>query len=395
MSIASATLIDILDQSSNTEDSRVNGLIVTTSAESSSIPIQINFLPLNTTLDPTSSQCVFWNYNLNGTGDWDSMGCRFEINGRNIICKCTHLTSFSLLMSRFATKSHELTLITKITIGISVGCLVISLILEAIVWKHVTKNRTSLARHVIMLNIILFLLTANISFTVAQYLKPDTKFCMVIVFFIHFLYLALFFWMFILGLLLLYHLIFLFKNLSKAAMVIISLTLGYLCPLIISASIFTIGYFRKHYLKQDKCWMNTEELYILLSFNVPQLAIVTINIFITIVAIFKMLRPTIGEKQNSHANIKNTVKQIARGTAILTSILGLCWALGYAFLKADTSIVMRYVFDILNGLQGLFILVFGVVSDSKVQEALIQRFSWSSEHSQKSKLLLSSTSNSQ
>ncbi|GCB67982.1 hypothetical protein scyTo_0008157, partial [Scyliorhinus torazame] len=363
ISIAYATLIDILDQSSNTNDSKLNGLILTTIAENNSTHIQMDFLPVDTTLDPASSQCVFWKFNLNGTGKWDSMGCRFELSGSNVVCKCTHLTSFSLLMSRFHKESPGLTLITNIAIGISVACLVISLIIEGIVWRYVTKNRTSEARHIIMLNIILSLLTANICFITSGYLAPDTRVCMMIVFFIHFLYLALFFWMLTLALLLLYHLVFIFQYFSRAAMMITSLTLGYLCPFIFAVSIFTIAYFRNHYLRQDKCWMNTEQLYLSLSFHVPQFTIVTINFFITIVAIFKMLRPTIGEERNSHTNDKIMVKQIARSIAILTSILGLCWAFGFAFLKKDTPIAIDYAFNILNGLQGLFILVFGVIMD--------------------------------
>ncbi|XP_038654735.1 adhesion G-protein coupled receptor F1-like [Scyliorhinus canicula] len=395
ISIAYATLIDILDQSSNTNDSRVNGLIITTTAENNSTHIQMDFLPLDTTLDPASSQCVFWKFNLDGTGQWDSMGCKFELNGSNVVCKCTHLTSFSILMSRFHKESRGLDLITKITIGISMGCLVISLIIEGTVWSYVTKDRTTEARHIIMLNVILSLLTANICFTASGYLAPDTRVCMVMVFFIHFLYLALFFWMLTLALLLLYHLIFLFQGFSRAAMMIISLTLGYLCPLIIAVSIFTIAYFRNHYLRQDKCWMNTEQLYISLSLQVPQFTIVTINFFITIVAIFKMLRPTIGEKLNSHKKVKITVKQIARCIAILTSILGLSWALGFGFLNKETPIAINYAFDILNGLQGLFILVFGIIMDSKVQEALRHKSFGSSVIYQNTNLLNNSTSKSQ
>ncbi|XP_067884639.1 adhesion G protein-coupled receptor F5-like, partial [Heterodontus francisci] len=367
ISIAYGTMIDILFQSSNTSSSRLNGLIMTTTTENSSTCIEMTFIPLNTTFDPASVQCVFWNFALNGTGGWDQTGCRPETNGSNIVCKCNHLTSFStLLLYQIPKESPFLSHISHITTGISLGCLAISVIIEGVVWKHVTKNKISQARHIIMLNIVLSLLTADTLFIASEYVMPNTAVCIPTVFLMNFLFLALFFWMFTLALLLLYHLIFLFKDFSRAAMMTISFTLGYLCPSIISISTFTVAYLRNQYIKKDKCWLNTEEIYLYLSFIVPILTIVTINMFIAFVAMCKMLRPTIGEKLSSHAKDKNVPKQIARSIAILTSLLGLTWLLAFAFLDKHPSVAIHYAINILNGLQGFFILVFGIIMDSKV-----------------------------
>uniref|UniRef100_UPI00398EA3D4 adhesion G protein-coupled receptor F5-like n=1 Tax=Pristiophorus japonicus TaxID=55135 RepID=UPI00398EA3D4 len=394
ISIAYPTMIDILD-TNDTSDFQLNGLVLTTTAENSSTSIEMNFMPLSATLDPASVQCVFWNFDRNSIGGWDGMGCKSEKIGSNIVCKCNHLTSFSILMSRFKQEKNKgLHYISMITISISMGSLVISVIIEAVVWKHVTKTKTSHARHIAMLNIVLSLLTANTWFIISDYLEPNTAICKVAVLFIHFLHLALFFWMFILALLLLYHLIFLFKDFSRSAMKLISFTLGYLCPLIISISTFTVGYTRNHYLRKDECWLNVAELSLYLTFVGPPLTIVTINIFITLVAIFKMLRPTIGEKSSSHSKDKNAAKQIMRSIAILTPLLGLTWVLGFAYLNKKPSVAVDYIFNILNGLQGLFIFIFGIIMDSKVQEALTQKFSLSPASSQKSSLLTASTSSS-
>ncbi|XP_072405283.1 adhesion G protein-coupled receptor F5-like [Chiloscyllium punctatum] len=391
--VAYATLTDILDTPNNSTE-KLNSLAVTIIAESSSINIEIVSSLLNITLQRDSAKCVFWDFAQNDGGGWSSSGCRPETKGDNIICKCDHLTSFSSLMSPFARKEGKiLEFISQITTGLSVGCLIIGLIIETVVWKHVTKTKTSQTRHIMMLNIILSLLTVYVLFMMAQYLKGNTTVCIVTIFLMKFFHLSLFFWMFTLALLLLYHLIFLFKDFSKTAILIMSFALGYLCPLIISISTFAVGFSQNHYIQKGKCWLNTEETYLNLLYIVPILSIIAMNIFITFLAIFKILRPTVGEKSINSTKDSNIVKQICRSVVILSSVLGLTWALGFGFLDKHSSNILDYAFNILSGLQGLCILIFGILMDSKVQEALRQKFVPSSNSSQKTKLVTSTTSN--
>ncbi|XP_060711172.1 adhesion G protein-coupled receptor F5-like [Hemiscyllium ocellatum] len=391
--VAYATLTDILGTPNNSTE-KLNSLVATITAESSSINIEIVSSLLNNTLYRDSAKCVFWDFAQNDGGGWSSSGCRPETNGGNIICKCDHLTSFSSLMSPFARKEDKyLKIISQITTGLSVGCLIIGLIIEAVVWKQVTKTKTSQARHIMMLNIILSLLIVYVLFTMAEYLKGNTTVCIVTIFLMKFFQLSLFFWMFTLALLLLYHLIFLFKDFSKTTILIMSFALGYLCPLIISISTFAFGFSQNHYIQNGKCWLNTEETYLHFLYIVPILSIIAINIFITFLTIFKILRPTVGEKTINSTKDSNIVKQICRSVVILSSVLGLTWALGFGFLDKHSSDILDYAFDILSGLQGLCILIFGILMDSKVQEALRQKFVPSSNSSQKTKLVTSTTSN--
>ncbi|XP_059501693.1 adhesion G protein-coupled receptor F5-like [Stegostoma tigrinum] len=396
ISVAYATLIDILGLSNKDSNStaKLNGLVVTTTAENSSINIKMVFSKLNNTFEPNSAECVYWDFSLNGKEGWCSMGCRTQTKGDNIVCQCKHLTSFSFLMSPHESEeSMPLSVLSLITTGISVGCLIIGLIIEAVVWKHVTKTKISQARHITMLNIILSLLTANVLFITAGFLKPKTVICIVTIFLMNFFYLSLFFWMFTLALLLLYHLVFLFKDFRKTTIMIISFALGYLCPLIISISTFAVGFSQQHYIRKDKCWPNKERPYLYLLFIVPILSIIVMNSFITFLTIFKILRPTIGDKPKKSTKDTNVAKQICRSVAILSSVLGLTWALGFVFLKEDSPKIFNYAFDILSGLQGFCILIFGILTDGKVQDVLKQRLEQSPNSSQKMKLIASTTSN--
>ncbi|XP_048453074.1 adhesion G protein-coupled receptor F5-like [Rhincodon typus] len=396
ISVAYATLIDILGLLNKDSNStaKLNGLVVTTTAENSSINIEMVFSTLNNTFDLDTAKCVFWNFSLNGGEGWESTGCTAETNGDNVVCKCKHLTSFSFLMSPYLREeSITLNIISLITTGISIGCLIIGLIIEAVVWKHVTKTKTSQARHMMMLNIVLSLLATDVFFITSHYLKAKTIICIVTIFLMNFFYLSLFFWMFTLALLLLYHLVFLFKDFSKTTIMIISFALGYLCPLIISISAFAVGFPQNHYIQQEKCWLSKEKLYLHQLFIVPISSIIGMNIFITFLAIFKILRPTVGDKPKNSTKDTNKTKQVCRSVVILSSVLGLTWALGFVFFYKDSSKIFDYAFNILNGLQGFCILIFGILMDSKIQAALMQRFEQSPNSSQKTKLIVSTTSN--
>ncbi|XP_038654726.1 adhesion G protein-coupled receptor F5-like [Scyliorhinus canicula] len=333
-----------------------------------SVNINLTFSPRNRMLDLNTAMCAFWDFS--GNGAWNNTGCTSEINGDNITCNCDHLTSFSILMSPYVIADPALSYITISGIAISIGCLLITIIIEGIVWKHVTKNKTSYMRHIGILNIAVNLLVADIWFIVASAVDPGTKACTAATFLIQFFYLALFFWMLTLGLLLVYHLLFPFHDLSKSVMMGISFSIGYLCPLIITAITIGVTYPRNIYTREDACWLGWEKEYPLLAFVIPALAIIAINLIVLIVVIFKLLRPTIGDRSRSNNQEKETFRQVVRSIAVLTPILGLTWAFGVPTFQKDSSKVFHYIFTILNAFQGFFILIFGTFTDNKVQKAL-------------------------
>ncbi|GCB60923.1 hypothetical protein scyTo_0006957 [Scyliorhinus torazame] len=377
VTIAYPTWIDILPNTTTFSGNfLINGLVATITLNvKNPVNINLTFSRRNRMLDLNTAVCAFWDFN--GNGAWNNTGCKREINGENIICNCEHLTSFSMLMSPDLIDDPALGYITRIGVAVSIGCLSITIIIEGSVWKRVTKNKTSYMRHIGILNIAVNLLIADVWFVVASAVKPGTRACTAATFFIHFFYLALFFWMLTLGLLLVYRLLFLFHDLSKSVMKGISFSIGYLCPLIISVITIGVTYPRNSYTREDACWLGWDKGYPLLAFVIPALAIIAINLIILTVVIFKLLRPTIGDRSRSNNQETETFKQVVRSIAVLTPILGLTWAFGIPTFQKGSPKAFHYIFTILNAFQGFFILVFGTFMDKKVREALMKKFSLS------------------
>uniref|UniRef100_A0A3P8ZGG0 Uncharacterized protein n=1 Tax=Esox lucius TaxID=8010 RepID=A0A3P8ZGG0_ESOLU len=267
------------------------------------VSLTFSKLEQNLTVNP---QCVFWNFSFfDNRGAWDNEGCSFksDMNGK-VSCFCNHLTSFSILMSTSIPESiaYALDLITYIGVGISMGSLVVCLIIEACVWKAMTRNNTAYMRHVSIVNIAVSLLIADIWFIIgaslikADFQNPnetttDVPACTAATFFIHFFYLALFFWMLISGLLLFYRTILVFSHMSKSTMLAIGFSVGYGAPLIIAVVTIASTAGSGGYINGNKaCWLNWDKTKALLAFVIPALAIVFINFLILIVVLYKMLR---------------------------------------------------------------------------------------------------------
>ncbi|KAF5892777.1 adhesion G protein-coupled receptor F5-like, partial [Clarias magur] len=357
----------------------INGDVAVVETNSTINNISLSFKINDTMLG--NPQCVFWNFKLlNGIGGWDSTGCQLKSlqNETEIVtCECSHTTSFSILMSPF-TPDKDLAIIldyiTYIGVAISLGCLVLCLLIEIIIWKSVTRNDTSYMRHVSIVNIAVSLLIADICFIIgAAVVKQGEGPCSTATFFMHFFYLALFFWMLLSALLLLYRTFMVFSRMTKGAMMAIAFTIGYGAPLIIA--VVTVastagrhGYIQKNY----NCWLNWSQTKALLAFVIPALTIVALNFLVLIVVLFKILRR--GANASIQPDEKHPLVVIARCVAILTPLFGLTWGFGIGTLVSSNRGI-HIVFAFLNSLQGFFILVFGILLDSKVREALAGTFS--------------------
>ncbi|XP_042618414.1 adhesion G-protein coupled receptor F1 [Cyprinus carpio] len=363
----------------NTTENVINGLIVVVNTSISIKNIQLNFEKLrdsvtlnNNSVNLWNPQCVFWEFNLfNRTGGWDSTGCEvIQVNGN--VTSCNHTTSFSILMSPFAPEDLALSVITYVGVSISIGSLVVCLIIEIIIWKEVSRNSTSHVRHVSLVNIALSLLIADICFIIgAAIVKPGTDYinsCSTTVFFAHFFYLSLFFWMLVSAILLLYRTTMVFSQISKSVMMALAFVVGYGAPLLISVITVASTAGNKHYVtKNEACWLNWDQSKALLAFVLPALVIVAVNIITVIIVVVKMIRRGVGE---SNRDEKNTLVVILRCVAILTPIFGITWGLGLGIMIEPKALAIHYLFAIFNSLQGFFILVLGTLMEKKVRETL-------------------------
>lgn len=361
-------------------DNTINAAVVLVRVNATIDNVTLSYNKKNSSLT-LNTQCVFWNFTLfDGLGAWDDEGCTFvsDVND-TVTCNCNHLTSFSILMGTGIPPSIRdiLDVITYVGVGISMASLVICLIIEGYVWKAITRNSTAFMRHVSIVNTALSLLIANICFIIGAAIaknpleNPNENYevplgpCSTATFFMHFFYLALFFWMLVSGLLLLYRTVMVFSHMSKSTMLAIGFSLGYGAPLIIAVITVAVtaptsGYIRKY----EACWLRWNDTKALLALVIPALTIVFINIIIMFVVLVKILRRGVGDA--AQPDEKHTLKVIAKCVLILTPLFGLTWSLGVGTMISPTDKGIHIAFAFFNSLQGFFILVFGTLIDSKI-----------------------------
>ncbi|XP_073789632.1 adhesion G protein-coupled receptor F4-like isoform X2 [Danio rerio] len=361
--------------SSTESDQLINGDVVVVKADKPVNNISFVFGITNQSLG--NPQCVFWNFDFDA---WDSTGCEVKQVGNDsgiITCECNHTTSFSILMSPFDIDRKVLAYITYIGVSISMASLILCLIIEAIVWKSVTSTRgvrnvTSYIRHVCLVNIALSLLIANICFFIEAAISDEdmpthANRCSPVVFFMHFFYLALFFWMLISGMLLFYMTVMVFSRMSIIIIMIIAFTVGYGAPLLIASITVASTAGPQNYVSKQACWLNWDESRALLAFVIPALTIVAINLVVLVVVLYKILKSGVGAA--TQPDEKHTFFAVVRCVALLTPLFGLTWGFGIGTM-VSRKLGIHVVFTLLNSFQGLFVLLFGTILDSKVRESL-------------------------
>ncbi|MEQ2161536.1 hypothetical protein GOODEAATRI_010555, partial [Goodea atripinnis] len=175
--------------------------------------------------------------------------------------------------------------------------------------------------------------------------------CSAATFFMHFFYLAMFFWMFVSSLLLLYRTVMVFSQMSKWTMLTIGLTVGYVCPLIIAVTTVAATAPDNGYVRQDQaCWLNWMKTKALLALVIPALTIVVFNILVIIVVLYKMLTRR-GTGNTVQADEKHALAVILRCVAILTPLFGLTWSLGIGTMVEPKNKRIHIAFAFFNSLQ--------------------------------------------
>ncbi|XP_062407328.1 adhesion G protein-coupled receptor F5-like [Sardina pilchardus] len=365
------------DNGSNLYNS-INAAVVLLQVNDTIKNISLSFDVINETLE--NPQCVFWNFELfDGLGGWDSFGCQLiSFVNNTVTCECNHTTSFSMLMSPSIPPGIKLLLdfITYIGVGISLASLIICLIIEGIIWKSMARNDTSYMLHVSIVNVAVSLLIADIWFIIGAAISDSESIavgpCTAATFFIHFFYLAMFFWMLVSALLLFYRTVMVFSQMKRSTMLAIGFCLGYGASLIIAVVTVAATAGGGGYIRENNvCWLNWDETKALLAFVIPALTIVAINFLVMIVVLFKMLKSGVGNTAQNYD--RHTLVVIARCVTILTPLFGLTWGFGIGIMAAPEAVGLHVVFAVLNSLQGFLILVFGTLFDSQIKSILAAR----------------------
>ncbi|XP_006798745.1 adhesion G protein-coupled receptor F5 [Neolamprologus brichardi] len=364
-----------------TEAFNINSIVVSTTTQRGKENLEITLkFPLDTQRPHhVELQCVSWNYNQS---NWTAEGCKWGGASNPDKCTCNHLTSFAILMSRYPIKIPYMTEITYAGLSASVVSLVISLLIELIVWSKVVKTNTLHLRHTAHVNISLCLLVADCCFLASS--KPESIseiWCRIAALLKHFCYLAMFFWMLSLSTMLLHQAVFLFHKVGKKTYLRFSLILGYVCPFLIVFITFLTNNAgaQDAYFSLETCWLVYSGILkgTIYTFILPVGIIVFINLFAMIVVIMKLLDHKSTEK--SHEKEIQAAKTVLRSVILLTPIFGLPWIFGFATFSLDltagaVTLAVNYAFVVLNAFQGLFILLTTCLGDRMTREALLNSF---------------------
>lgn len=337
-------------------------IVVSTQVEnmsSSTVNIKMAFLNEETKGDFSGEMfCVFWNFTEQR---WSSDGCEYVKGpGGTGVCECTHLTSFSMLMSKHTVSMPMLDQLTYIGLGVSICSLIVYIIIEALVWKIVVKSSLSHFRHTALINISLCLLLADCSFLASSFpsILNDTL-CLVLVIAKHYFFLAMFFWMLCLSIMLVHQLIFVFSHVGKKVYMIIGFTVGYICPTI--TVVVTYVYYDQAtdvpYYSTKTCWLTYQSAMVgsIHAFLFPVGTIVLVNLFSMVMVIATVLKSS-GPEANGKKADKESAKAVMKVIMFLTPVFGGTWVLGLlVFLMDDftqfTTIFVHYAFTIINSLQ--------------------------------------------
>ncbi|XP_073418107.1 adhesion G-protein coupled receptor F3-like isoform X2 [Dendrobates tinctorius] len=306
--------------------------------------------------------CVFWDIQLN---KWLSNGCRTQVKYGVTSCLCHHLTSFSILMSgslpESIANSSALDYMTKIGLPVSIVSLLICISIQVLLLRR-TSNGMAFHRHVAILHMSAFLLGSHVSFLASCFIEPEVQqtFCVALTFCTHLFLLGFFGWTLVQGTSLILRLVFVFHHVTMTEFVVLSVVLGYLCPLAVSLGTF-LAYYHHHYRRTKACWLDNDSG-ASMSFTIPTIIVISLNVLVLIVVIRKLLRPSISEGKTEDEAV---VKKVAKAVLFCTPQFGLTWAVGIPILTNHNAEWLHYLFDLLNPLQGVFLLLFGCLLDNK------------------------------
>ncbi|KAK2884035.1 hypothetical protein Q8A67_017672 [Cirrhinus molitorella] len=361
------------------EDASFPSIVVSSTVENNThSPINIRLAFPNEETGGAALTCVFWNVTEQR---WSDDGCEFVKGPGNLAyCECNHLTSFSMLMSKHSVSMPFLDQLTYVGLGVSICSLIVYIIIECLVWSAVVKSSLSHFRHTALLNISLCLLLADCSFLASSFPSIlNETLCLVLVVAKHYFFLAMFFWMLCLSVMLVHQLIFVFSHIGKKVYMIIGFTIGYVCPTITVA--VTYVYYDQAtdipYYSSKTCWLTYQSAMqgSIHAFLFPVGTIVLVNLFSMVVVIATVLKPS-GAETNKKGD-KDAAKSIIKVIIFLTPVFGGTWILGlFVFLMDDftqfLTYVVHYAFTIVNSLQGFFILLTGCFAEKRVRDEILR-----------------------
>ncbi|CAF0708589.1 unnamed protein product [Brachionus calyciflorus] len=331
--------------------------------------------------------CSYWKYDKDEyDGDWSTDGCELEFtNQTHSMCKCNHLTHFSILMDIYdvhkTQPNHHKFILSVLTIVLSIiSCICIIFTLLAFRFIRIirrnresssTKDLTIITTHLcicLLSSLMLFL-----SGILVQQLGLR-QFCSFIALLSHYTFLCSFFWMLLEGAQLYLMLVRIFI-LEKSPVNTFCL-IAYGVPIIIVAISKYIDYYfleSNGYGTQDHCWISNYKNFNL-TFIIP-ISLVLVANFSILTVVFYSMKNSMGLKQSRvHTNKKQEdfFKSLLSFWCLISTLLGLPWILGYFIIDNEKTLIFSYLFTIINSSQGTIIFIFNCLISKNVREEIFK-----------------------
>ncbi|XP_078482361.1 adhesion G-protein coupled receptor F1-like [Ciona intestinalis] len=331
-------------------------------------------------------------------------GCRLMTSDdEDVTCFCNHTTIFAVLLSVTTFQPPlAVKVISYITESLSVVCLIFTLVVLVQVRKQLRSERT-----VVQINLTASLLLLHLLNIIHELAYLHTVSCTALTFALHFFLLSTGAWMFLEAFTLAMmtsHKALYFDSVSRKKLFIFRVLLGWGAPFVVAMVTFAIGMSTGNYVKKtesqirgfdanefDRCWL-TNRGGMLLGAAVIPLALICVVNFAVAVKVLLFIHEKSKEslkflpmpgKVNPTDPAKLTridmthVKAALKGFVFLFPVLGLPWILGFltGVDSYEASVAFMYLNVILNGLQGVFLMLIYCVLGSDVRKAWLRKIS--------------------
>ncbi|KAK0151845.1 Adhesion G protein-coupled receptor G3 [Merluccius polli] len=313
-------------------------------------PISIYFRDVT---EEAIASCCSWN----GEGslpNWTEDGCKTLVEGSSIVCRCSHLTFFAVIMSPLnttisAADLKSLTYITYIGCGLSIFFLGIAFFMHFLM----RRTKASMSKEIlIQLMIALFLL--NLSFLTNTWVANLDSIvgCTIMAALLHYSMLATFTWFAMNA----FHLCLHFYRAGQMSInryiLKVSVT-AWVTPSLVVITLLILNMYGKLSINTDGnemnlCWITLDEIHYII--NITYYAVVFLFTFTTFTLILSWLCLTKRSKVGYARMGSNSID--------IVSVFGLCCTLGISwgfafFAYGVMQLPSYYIFTILNSFQGM------------------------------------------
>ncbi|XP_073253880.1 adhesion G protein-coupled receptor B1-like [Porites lutea] len=307
-------------------------------------------------------KCVFWRPDESAI--WNTSGCRLVPSESNVTmttCECDHLTIFAALMDPYDSTIGEgdrkaLEIISVIGCSISLLAVLITMAVTLFFWRVMKSPRSK-----VLLNLCTAI-AASCTLVIFEGLARNTAGCPVLAALLHYILLALFSWMLCEGVL---HYILIVKVFGggSGTKVRYFCLFAWGCPAVVVAVSLAVTR-AKGYGSSGTCWLDVDSG-LIWAFIGPALLVISINTVVFIIVMYRMLGTKFIQDKKQIEKVKAGIK----ASMVILPLLGLTWLFGLLGFSSDT-IVFKYMFAILNSLQGLMIFIFHCALNKEIRDAI-------------------------